>query len=79
MNIISLINSHHKMHQKKAYRIKEFITPSGNKLLCQGYEHFALNYLLNSLQIEENNIITKRSFVPEMWYYGLDGKNTDIM
>lgn len=59
---------------KNNYKTKTFITPSGNKILCQGYEPFALNYLLNSLKIDENNIVTKRSSVPEIWYNGLDEK-----
>ena len=59
---------------KKAYKTKEFITPSGNKILCQGYEHFALTYLLNFLKINENDIVTKRSSVPTIWYTGINGK-----
>ena len=53
---------------KNAYKLKEFITPSGKQIMCQGYEHFALEYLLYCLNIEEEHIITNRIDVPEIWY-----------
>lgn len=59
---------------KNAYKLKPFITPSGKEIMCQGYEHFALDYLLNCINIEENNIVTNRSSVPEIWYTGIDNK-----
>lgn len=50
------------------FKHKEYICPSGNKIICQGYEPFALNKLIKNDNIDENNIITRRKFVPEIWY-----------
>ena len=47
--------------------------------MCQGYEHFALEYLLYCLNIEEEHVITNRIDVPEIWYMMKIIKNTDIM
>jgi hypothetical protein len=43
--------------------------------LYQGYENFALEYLINFVEIFENDIITKRSEVPTIWYVDAKGKN----
>ena len=51
---------------------KIFAFPSGKLIEMQGYEHFALKDLLNS-GIEEEDIITGSSNVPEIWY--IDGEN----
>jgi hypothetical protein len=59
---------------KKAYKLKNFITPTGKEITCQGYEPFALNYIINFLNINEEHIITNRKEVPEIWYNGLDEK-----
>jgi hypothetical protein len=59
---------------KKAYKLKKVITPSGKEIMCQGYEHFALVYLIHCINIEEENIINNRKDVPEIWYNDLDGK-----
>jgi hypothetical protein len=59
---------------KKAYKLKTFITPSGKEIVCQGYEPFALDYLLNCLNIEEKNIITNRKNVPDIWYTDQNNK-----
>jgi hypothetical protein len=53
---------------KNAYNLKEFITSSGKIIQYQGYENFALDYLLNCINIEESGIITNRKDVPEIWY-----------
>jgi hypothetical protein len=68
-NKIALENS-----SKKAYNLKKFITPSGKEIMCQGYEPFALEYLLYCINIEEEYIITNRKEVPDIWYKDLDGK-----
>ena len=34
-------------NSKKSYRRKIYIMPSGNQIICQGYEPFALNKLIN--------------------------------
>jgi hypothetical protein len=59
---------------KNAYKLKKFITPSGKEIICQGYEPFALEYLIHCINTEEENIITNRKDVPDIWYNDLDGK-----
>jgi hypothetical protein len=59
---------------KYAYKSKKFITPSGKEITCQGYEPFALEYLINCINTEEENILTNRKDVPDIWYNDLDGK-----
>ena len=55
--------------------------PSGKIIQIQGYEHYALNELLFEEDIHEDDIITSRAEVPEVWYYN-NGANhkyyTDI-
>jgi hypothetical protein len=53
---------------KSCYKIKNYKFPSGNKILCQGYEPFALDNLIKDNNINENDIITTRKLVPEIWY-----------
>jgi hypothetical protein len=50
------------------YKMKTYIMPSGNTILYQGYENYAINDLIND-NISEENIITSRSCVPEIYYY----------
>jgi len=52
---------------KKAYKIKEYILPSGNMIKIQGYENFALDELLQNGILEED-IINGCKNVPEIWY-----------
>jgi hypothetical protein len=59
---------------KKAYKLKTFITPSGKSILCQGYEPFALEYLLYGINIKEKHIITSRNDVPDIWYIDENNK-----
>jgi hypothetical protein len=47
--------------------------PSGKKITIQGYENFLLDELLNK-NIKEEEIITCRTEVPEIWYYDKDNK-----
>lgn len=42
--------------------------PSGKIIDYQGYENFALDELLNVENINEDDIITNRKDVPEIWY-----------
>jgi hypothetical protein len=71
----------HQMHNteiaekcsKNAYLKKEYIMPSGKKIIIQGYENFLLDELLNK-NIKEEDIITSRTEVPEIWYYDKDNK-----
>ncbi len=63
--------SQHKLFFSKAlktlYSKKSYKMPSGKIIDVQGYEPFALNILLNQ-NIEEDDIITDREEVPELWY-----------
>ena len=60
---------------KSCYRTKQYIFPSGNIILTQGYEHLALDELINKEQIDEKNIIMGAKNVPTIWYFGNDCKN----
>jgi hypothetical protein len=53
---------------KNSFKIKTYLFPSGNKVIYQGYENYALDELIY-LQIDENDIINKRTDVPEIWFY----------
>jgi hypothetical protein len=52
---------------KNAYNPKEFKFPCGNTIQVQGYEPFLLKNLVEEGYIYED-IITKRTDVPEIWY-----------
>jgi len=58
---------------KKCYKSKSFILPSGKEIICQGYEPFALQDLLES-NINECDIITGCKNVPTIWYNDETGK-----
>jgi hypothetical protein len=53
---------------KHAYNKKSYTLPSGDIIDYQGYENFALDNLLNNENLEEEDIITNRKDVPEIWY-----------
>lgn len=59
-------------NSKKIYARKEFIFPSGKCITIQGYENYAINELLKT--IDEQYIITGAKNVPSIWYIGLDEK-----
>ena len=59
---------------KQAYKLKKFIAPSGKEIMCQGYEPFALDYLLNCLNIAEKDIVSNRKDVPDIWYTDQNNK-----
>ena len=52
---------------KKGYKLKSFTFPCGNKIQVQGYEPFLLDILVKEGYTYEE-IITKRTDVPEIWY-----------
>ena len=60
---------------KKSYYIKDYILPSGNVIKIQGYEHFALDELLQKENINEHDIITGCSNVPTIWYNDENSKH----
>lgn len=47
---------------------KDYKLPSGKILKCQGYEPFALDKLIKEDGVGEEDIITSRIEVPEIWY-----------
>ena len=51
---------------KNAYKVKDYVYPSGRVDKIQGYEHYALDELL--METHEDDIITKRTEVPVVWY-----------
>jgi hypothetical protein len=60
---------------KNCYRTKQYTFPSGNIILIQGYENLALDELIKKEKIDEHNIIMGVKNVPNIWYFGNDGKN----
>jgi len=53
---------------KNSYYLKEYILPSSKIIKIQGYEHFALNELLQKENINEDDIIIGCKNVPTIWY-----------
>ena len=49
------------------YNLKNFTFPSGNIIKVQGYEPFALKHLIQN-NISEDDIITSKKLLPEIWY-----------
>jgi hypothetical protein len=59
---------------KTSYKRKQYTMPSGNIIDYQGYENFGFDRLLNEEHIDEHDIITKRTEVPEIWYVDKNDK-----
>jgi hypothetical protein len=57
---------------KNAYKLKDYILPSGKTIKLQGYENYALDELLQDGTIEED-IINGCKNVPEIWYEDENG------
>lgn len=57
-----------------AYKNKEYVMPSGKTITYQGYENFAFERLLKEENVLEEDIITNRKNVPEIWYIDKNGK-----
>jgi hypothetical protein len=57
-----------------AYKNKEYVMPSGKTITYQGYENFAFERLLKEENVLEEDIITNRKDVPEIWYVDKNGK-----
>jgi len=47
---------------------KDYTYPSGNIIQIQGYENYVLDYLLQNMNIHEDDIVIKRSEVPVIKY-----------
>ena len=61
-------------HCKTCYNKKDYILPSGNKILIQGFENFALDFLIKEQKFDESNIVVGCKNVPEIWYNDETGK-----
>ena len=59
---------------KNAYKLKDYIFPSGKIEKIQGYEHYALNELIMNEKINETYIFTGCKNVPTIWYNDENGK-----
>jgi hypothetical protein len=62
-----------EQHFKKSFAKKEYLFPSGNIIYLQGYEPFAIDILISE-NIEEEDIVTEKNKVPEIWYNDDEGK-----
>jgi hypothetical protein len=60
---------------KNSYLMKEYKLPSGKIIKIQGYENYGLDILINEEKINEEDIITERINVPEIWYMYNDIKH----
>jgi hypothetical protein len=58
---------------KNSYRSKEFIWPNETVTKVQGYEHFAIQILLD-IGYKQEDIITSRTKISEIWYRDLNNK-----
>lgn len=59
---------------KNSYMTKQYTFPSGKIINYQGYENFAFDELINLENISEDDILTNRQDVPEIWYTDKTGK-----
>ena len=59
---------------KNSYKSKDYIFPSGKIIKIQGYENYVLDEVLQKENILEDDIITSKSQVPEIWYLDSSGK-----
>jgi len=59
---------------KNAYKLKEFVFPSGRIEKVQGTEPFALTELIRNENINENDIVIGVKNVPTIWYNDESGK-----
>jgi hypothetical protein len=59
---------------KNAYKLKDYTLPSSKVIKIQGAENHGLDYYFNNLEGTEDNLITSRIEVPEIWYTGEDNK-----
>lgn len=53
---------------EKMAQYKDYTYPSGNIIKIQGYENYVIDYLLENMNIHEDDIVIKRSEVPVIKY-----------
>lgn len=56
----------HELNMIRGRKFKQYVFPSGRVELVQGYEHLALNQLLQHYR--EDDIVVNRKDMPELWY-----------
>jgi hypothetical protein len=59
---------------KNAYKLKFYPLPSGKIISYQGYENYALDELIKIENVNEDDIVTNKQEVPEIWYKDEYGK-----
>jgi hypothetical protein len=59
---------------KNSFKTKQYIFPSGKIINYQGYENFAFDELIHIENILEEDILTNRRDVPEIWYRDKNNK-----
>jgi hypothetical protein len=59
---------------KNAYKLKEYVYPSGKVIQVQGTEPYALDFLIEEKLINENDIVVGAKNVPTIWYFDESGK-----
>ena len=64
----------YEKQDQNSYYLKDYKMPSGIIIKIQGYEHYALNELLQKENIIENEIKTGSKNVPTIWYNDISGK-----
>jgi len=62
-------------HSKQNYSKKEYVMPSGKTINVQGYEPFALDFLIQNEKIKEEEIVLGCKNVPTIWYNDESGKS----
>jgi hypothetical protein len=60
-------------YSKKSYKLKSYIFPSGKEIKVQGYENIALDFLIDR-GYNEDDIVTNRTEVPEIWWINKNNK-----
>ncbi len=60
--------------QTNAFNYKDYTLPNGDIIKVQGYEPFALDILFES-GYHQDDIITSKIDVPEIWYYQNETKH----
>jgi DNA repair protein RadC len=66
---------HLEQQLKNSFKFKNYILPSGKIIQIQGYEYIALNELIINEKINESDIITGITNVPEILFF--DKYNTE--
>jgi hypothetical protein len=62
-------------YSKKSYKLKSYIFPSGKEIKVQGYENIALDFLIDR-GYNEDDIVTNRTEVPEIWWVNKNNKKS---